>query len=269
MNYRLMQRLLGTTALYAPDQDDGADFDDAADGGADEGEGEGDDEFEDPDEGDEGDDGEDDGEDPPSGQQQQRQQSRGQTRIQRLNQEAKEARERADRVERENAELRQRQQQGPQRSQEEISAERQRRLDAMTPEARVTYLLDEQARNTQAQLNQIQFNTWDANDKASFSVRAAKTPALAGLEDEVEQRLQAERAQGRNYSREMIATFLLGEKALNRAPRQRAAGKRREQEGREQQGARPVSGRSDRPASGDRRMSEREARRKRLEGQQI
>jgi len=265
MNYRLM--LLGSTANRAPDNDQGAEFDDVDDGldEGDEGE-EGDGDIDDPDEDDDqgdADDGDADGQPAP------RQQTRGQTRFQRLTEERKAEKERADRLEREMADIRRTVSQGPQRSPEELRAERERRLAGMTAEQRLEFLINENAQATERRLNQVAFDTWDANDKAGFAAMAASSPALAAIKTEVEQRLTELRASGQNASRETVAKYLLGEKALNKVGRARTAGRKREQEGRDQHTARPVNGRGDGAPGNQRRTNEREARRKRLEGMSI
>lgn len=265
MNYRLM--LLGGTATRAPETDEGAQFDDVDDGldtgDNDEEDGE-DDEFDDPDDGDQDDAG--DGDDPP--QHQQRQPTRGENRVQRLSREAREAREEAARLRGENEAL-QRRPATPGQSPAEIAAERDRRLAGMTEAQRLEFLITETNQTTQNQINEIRFASWDSGDKAEFSAQCAGNPALKAIEKEVEQRLTEMRKSGQNAPRETVAKYLLGEKALAKAPRARNAGRRREQEGREQHQARPANGRGDVAPHGQRRTSDREARRKRLENMNI
>lgn len=270
MNYRLMQRLLGSTALYDPRDpqgDEGNDQDDGADGGFDEddegGEADEDDDLDEPDDqDDEPDDGDD--ADPP----QQRQASRKDRRIATFETRAKEATERAERLERELAQARQGPAQ-PQQTTEQIRAERDRRLAAMTPEQRLEFQIQETRQETQAQINEIRFASWDTGDKASFDAQCAANPALKAVSKEVEQRLAELRKGGQNASRDTVAKFLIGEKALAKAGRSKTQGQRREQEGRQRQEARPMNGRGDVARDGQRRMSEQAARRKRLEGMNI
>ena len=261
--------MLMTSAMrtvHAPETDEGADFDEGPDEGledGDEGEEAGEqDDFED---GDAGDEGGDEGE----GEPEPRQQSRGQTRIQRLAAEAKTERERAARLEGElEAERRQRTA-GSQVSPEEQQRRREAHLATLTEAGRLEYLQQEAEQRLTQRLNQIEFQTWDGNDKTAFQGMCARTPAFAALENEVEQELTRLRGTGQNASRETIAYYLLGKKAATKAPRARTAAQRREQEGRDRQGARPVNGRGDVPPNGNRRTSDREARRKRLEGMSI
>lgn len=266
MNYRLM--LLGSTANFAPEDDQGADPDDREDTGeGDEGEeqDEGDDEDDNLDPDDEQDDDADEGdEDPPA-----RQPTRAETRLQKLANEKKASDERAERAERERDEERRLRTQGPVKSREQLAAERTAHLATLTEAGRLEFLINEERHNREQGQARIEFNTYDANDKAAFSALCARNPAAAKLEKEVEKRLQEHRSQGNNATRESVLTYLLGEQAMARSGKAKSAGQRREAEGRERQTARPMNGRGDAAPSGQRRTSEAEARRKRLENMQI
>ena len=249
---------------FAPETDDGAEFEDL-DEGFDEGEDGEEDDEQDPDDAD-GEDGDGDGEDgdPPP-----RQPTRGEKRFQTLAAKTKAAEDRAAKLEADLAEERRQRNAGPQVSPEEQARRRDAHLATLTEAGRLEFLINENRQQTAAELNQIKFASWDASDKSTFQGMCARTPAFAALETEVEQELTRLRGTGQNASRETIAYYLLGKKAASKAPRARAAGQRREQEGRTRQEGRPVNGRGDVPPNGSRRTSDREARRKRLEGQLI
>lgn len=239
------------------------DFDDAADEF---------DEFdEDQDEDDQGDEDQDTGdvddrEDEQEGEQQ-RQPTRGENRVARLARETAEARAEAAAARREADELRQ-QRQTAQPS--ETQAQRQERLAAMTEGQRLEYLLNESNANTQAQLAQIKFESWDTGDRSEFKALCAANPAVAKLADKVEDALRQMRSTGQNASRETVAKYLLGEMALSRAPRAAAKGARTAAAGRERQQGRPGAGRSDTAApSGRKGGDERAQRRARLENVEI
>lgn len=249
---------------FAPETGDGAEFEDP-DEGFDEGEEGSEDDELDPDDagGDDGAGDEEDG-DPPL-----RQQSRGEKRFQTLAAEKKAAEDRAAKLEADLAEERRQRNAGAQVSPEEQARRRDAHLATLTEAGRLEYLQREGEQRLTQRLNQIEFQSWDGTDKAAFQGMCARNPAVAALETEVEQRLTELRASGQNASRETVAKYLLGEKALAKAGRAKTAGRKRELEGRERQGARPVNGRGDVPPNGNRRTSDREARRKRLEGQSI
>jgi hypothetical protein len=156
--------------------------------------------------------------------------------------------------------------QGPTKTPEQVARERDAHLATLTEAGRLEFLLNEERHERRAGQARIEFQTWDANDKAAFSAICARNPAAAALEKEVEKRLQEHRTTGQNATREAVLTFLLGEKALAKSGRARTAGQRREAEGRERQTARPLNGRGDVAPSGQRKLSEAAARKKRLDG---
>jgi len=96
---------------------------------------------------------------------------------------------------------------------EQENAERERIMN-MTPEERILYAAEQQERR----LNEIAANAErriaDANDRAAYAAMKATNPIAAKYADEVEKRIQDARAQGYNYSRELMLTFIAGEKAL-------------------------------------------------------
>lgn len=193
--------------------------------------------------------------------------TRGGNRIAALAERTRLAEERAAAVERELAGLRQREQQ---QSQHQTQQQREARLAEMSESERLEFLLAESNQRTQLQLNEIRFNSWDQSDKAEFQALRATKPALASVTDaEIEQALATMRANGTNAPRSSVATFLIGQKAIDRVPKAKAAGQRAAAAGRERQTVRPTSGRGDVTAGSGRRVSEAAARRARLEDVEI
>lgn len=146
------------------------------------------------------------------------------------------------------------------RPQGETQAQRQARLDEMEPWDRQAYLQNER-------LNRLEFDGTDRLDRLDFKATCRDDPVAAKLEQEVESRLSAMRANGFNSTRDAIYTFMLGERA--KANKGRATGKaqRTAAANRDRQQARPGNARGDTAPSGARRNADTpEGRRKRLEG---
>lgn len=266
-----LRDLLGSTALRAPEDDRGftqnedvdhgegldAEVDDEIDEdeglGAGEGEGGAD-------RGEEADDGV--GDDEARQRQNVRQPSRAERRVQSAVREAKEAKEEAGRIRQELADIRAGQDQNRQR---ESQADRAQRLALMEPEERTDFLLSEQRQQQSGEIARLRFEMADRDDRADFRADCANNPVLAKYKDKVEEVLATERRAGRQGpSRAIIAKYLIGEEAINKATR--ASGKQRAAAGRtvERQTARPGAGRSD-SGRGDRApKDDRAARAERL-----
>lgn len=264
---RYLLRAFHERAFLAPPNDDGFDPDDDAGDGDDDGDDRDDDDGEDGFDGDDPDD--DDGEEGDDPEPEPRRQSRGENRVAKATREAKEARERAEALEARLADLERQRNAPPARDPAADAAARERHLASLTPDQKVEFLLEENRRTTQHTLQQTQFQVWDMGDKAAFQSLAATHPALKGMEAEVEAELAKLRASGGNAPRENVAKFLLGQKALTRAPKARKQGERRAAEGRERNNARPANGRSDAPADRSRGGNGLSALEKRLEGKLI
>ena len=192
----------------------------------------------------------------------QRPRSRAQTRVETALREAREARERAERLERQLNEL-----STGNRSAEEARQEAER-VAAMDPYERSQYEANRRFQNVEQTLAQIRFESADANDKAEFAAKAARTPALAAITDEVEKALRELRAKGQTAPRETIATFLIGQRALTRASGARTRAAKAGAERIARNTARPTGARSDVRAEGP-RGDTRQARSKRLENLSI
>lgn len=120
------------------------------------------------------------------------------------------------------------------------------------------------ARQAQAQVRAVQQQTWDLQDRTSFQALAATNPKVyAHYKDRVEEEVQKARAKGQFPPREVVLQVLLGKDML--AGKVRAAEKKKPTTGAAPRRA-PAS---DVPASGRGRLSESDARAKRLENIRI
>lgn len=182
--------------------------------------------------------------------------TRGQRRFQALSEEVKAARAEAAAARQEAEQLRQT------RQSQDLARQEEERLALMSPEERIEYRVNQR-------LARVELNSWSASDAVTFEGLANRNPAVAALKDEVEAMFQQRLAAGAPVDRTTIATFLIGQKALAKAPRARAAGKRAEQAGRERNAVRPSSGRGDLAPASRRGGNEAEARRRRLENMEI
>lgn len=225
------------------DGEDGDDLDDDADG--------------------EGDEGGDEGDDPPA-----RQPSRGDKRVATVLARERAEKTRADAAEAELTRLRAAAA-GPQETPQQAAARRDAHLATLTEAGRLEFLQREGEHRLTQRLNQIEFASFDATDKATFQGLCARNPAVAALEADVEKTLIDMRAGGTNAPRETVVKYLLGERALAKTGRAKAAGRKREAEGRDLQRARPPNGRGDVAPSDRRGGNEAAQRRKRLEGMNI
>lgn len=138
-------------------------------------------------------------------------------------------------------------------------------LANMDPFERREYEANKRFQSMEQNLARIEFRSVDANDKADFAAKAARTPALAAIADDVEKALGELRAKGQTAPRETIATYLLGQRALQRAAGARTRASKAGAERIARQTARPTGARSDVRAEAP-RGDNRSARAKRLEG---
>ena len=180
---------------------------------------------------------------------------------------AREAAAEAAALRKEMAELRQQRQQA--HPQEESLEQEQAKLALMSVEERVDYKLAKAEKINQRQMAMVQFQTAEAADKASYEAKAAYEPRYKKYAADVEKLLSSERAAGKNWPRETILKFVLGERVLNAKPmvdKQRKDAQRRVSS----QRTSPEAGRSDRAAQRGRgngsTLSELE---RRLEGVEI
>jgi hypothetical protein len=195
----------------------------------------------------------------------QRRPTRGEARFQTLSRRAQEANERASRVEAEARDLRERLARLEQPRQQQPQGKSPEELALMTPDELINYRLGEATKGFEQKLGAIQWATYESGDKAAWQARVARDPVAARLSEKVEQRLTQLRAQGQNVDRERLYTYLVGEEVLAKGAtakaKQGAAGQQRIQRQQTRAGSQQ---RSD-TQSNRGRMSEQEAREKRLE----
>jgi hypothetical protein len=193
-----------------------------------------------------------------------RQVSRGENRFQRLSNE--------------NAELR-RQQQETHRQLEEMRRENQRReapaqereptreeMALWTPEQRMDYRLERSERNFSRMMQQTQHQAADLADKTAFDAMCQTNPRYRKYAGEVEQRLATLRSQGQTAPRDAILRYVIGEKVLasNGSPQRQRQRQQGAERVRRQQGS-AAAPRSDAGTGGRQKLSDAEARAKRLE----
>jgi hypothetical protein len=271
----LKRLLLATSswsqALHSPEDDNGGDFEDQEEGSDGVEDDEGQDDAGDGDEGEEqtdlvedDDDGEDEGQENRS-REVSAKTSRKEGRLAVIAREAKEAKAEAAAAKRELEALRQNQNRPP----PETAEQRAQRLANMDPDQRTEYLLNEQGRKFQDQLNQIQFQSQDSADRTAFEGMCARNTVAARYKDEVESELQRLRQLGFNSPRETVLKYVIGEKALAGASKAKAKQERTAATNRTRQQARPSSSTSDVPAGNRRGGSEKEQRARRLENMSI
>lgn len=128
--------------------------------------------------------------------------------------EARAAREDAAKVRRELEEFRAVQQQ--QQRQVDPEMERQR-LALMDPEQRMEYTLAKAQDENRRQIQRLEFNAWDSNDKANFRVLAATNQTAQRLSDKVEAELTNLRARGQNVEREILFKYMLGDEIFSKS----------------------------------------------------
>ena len=218
---------------YAPENDEGSEVEDIEDDILDDETEDAEDEIEDDEP-----DGEDDVDEPPEP----RKQTRGENRVAAATRTAAEAKRRADALEAELAEIKRNQNTT---SASEMKRQRDEYVATLTGDQKSEFLIREGQQNTERQLQQIRFETYDANDKAEFKDLMAEKPALRAVAAKVEEELQRIRAGGGNVSRAIVAKYVLGDMALNKTTRANNAGAKRAQAGRERSVTRPSSGRGD------------------------
>lgn len=154
---------------------------------------------------------------------------RAESRIQRLRQEAQEARTReAEANKRLEAALSQnRQMPQPQ----ETAEMEQARLALMTPEERVDYKLAKAEQRNLQNTQNMQFQMQETADVAYFRGLVASDPVAAKYKDKVEAKLAEIRSKGQNVNREALLDLLVGQdiraKRAAAAPKQKAEADRR------------------------------------------
>jgi hypothetical protein len=171
------------------------------------------------------------------GDQASRQPSRGERRFQAQQAENKRLAEENARVTRELHDLRAR---VPQAPLEDPRAE-QERLALMQPDERANYLVDKALREHDRKTQQLAVQLWDQGDKATFDAKCINDKLRAKLAPEIERRFNEARSRGQTVSRDILFTYLVGERALAG----RGSVKEPARERQRRQAASPANGRGD------------------------
>jgi hypothetical protein len=189
--------------------------------------------------------------------------SRAQARIEELDRRtrefervAQEAATRAEAAERRLAEL-----SGPSRA--DAERREQERLAAMDPWDRAQYLARQSEQRTTSELGSLRAQIADSTDRSEFAAACAGNPSLAKVKDQVEAELTKLRATGQTVPRQTLATYLIGQSVLEKAPKARERAAKRARGNLDRERARPAGGASDTPRGRD--GDDRTARDKRLE----
>ena len=172
-----------------------------------------------------------------------KQPSRAARRIQETTRLAREANEKAARLERELQELRAERA----KPQGETPEQEAARLSLMTAEERMDFKLEKASKENQRQMNLLRFQSADKADKAAYDAKGAYDPRFKKYAPDVERLLLEERKAGRDFPRETILKFVLGDRVMQSKKdiaAQKKAGERKVQ----QQSARAGNSGSDRAA---------------------
>lgn len=156
----------------------------------------------------------------------------------------KEAAERADRAEARLAEI-ERERTG-QRTAEEQRLEAAR-LELMSPEEKTAYEVGKVRQETRNEIGALRFQMWDSADRTSFDGLCARSPAFESVRDDVERQAEQMRKAGQAVpERKVLATYFIGQRAIERATKGGAAKqKKRGAENVQRQQGKPSGGRSD------------------------
>jgi hypothetical protein len=188
--------------------------------------------------------------------------SRGEARFQKLANEAREAREHSARVEREFNEFK------AEQSRRAATVEKKEptadEMALWSTEQVIDYKLQKATGAFTQNLQQLQWNTQEANDKAAFERQQLSDSRAKKYAGEVETRLADLRKQGQNVSREALLKYIVGEKVMAGVSKATAKQKKDGEAQIRRQKTAPLGGASD-VRGGRTQESEAEARRKRLE----
>jgi len=188
--------------------------------------------------------------------------SRGEARFQKLANEAREAREHSSRIEREFNEFKA--EQSRQRATVEKKEPTDDEMALWSTQQIIDYKLQKATGVFTQNLQQLQWNTQESNDKAAFERLQLSDPRAKKYAAEVETRLAGIRKQGQNVDREALLKFIIGEKVFQGGGKAAAKQKKEGAEQIRRQRSNPPGGQSD-VRGGRTQESEAEARRKRLE----
>lgn len=187
-------------------------------------------------------------------------QSRAERRIQALTERNRQQAEENARVTRELAEARR----AP-AAPVETPAQRAERWALLSPEDRAEERVTTALAAHEQKNNALTAQLMDQSDQNSFEAKTATNPLLKKLAPEVERRLADLRSRGQNLPRAVVATYLIGERALAQQGKAKPAVAARQR----QQASRPVNGRGDTVPDRRNRGDSVAAMEKRLENQSI
>lgn len=180
---------------------------------------------------------------------------RREKRIQALRREAQEAREREALLQRELEAERARNRQPAQPTEESDEAFNAKLALIDDPERRIMARMERSEKRHQREMLLTRMQAADAADRASFQAKAAFDPRYKKFADRVEQVLADERRQGRDFPRETVLKFVLGEAVINskgKSKQQSEAAERvRRQSARADSGRSDVSGQRQRQGQGN------------------
>ena len=165
--------------------------------------------------------------------------SRAERRIRALDERYKQVAEENARITRQLDELRRNPPQPQQPA--ETAIDRANRLALLSPEDRLREEMREALDANERKNQNLTAQLLDQSDQASFSAQAAVNPLAKKLASEVERRLADLRARGQNLPRNVVFTYLIGERVLAQQGKKspKAAANRQRQQ------ARPANTRGD------------------------
>lgn len=105
---------------------------------------------------------------------------------------------------------------------------REEKLALMEPSERKEFIQGEKIEQMQSQVLLTQLKTEDMIDRQGYQTEARNNPVYAKHAGEVENRLRAERQQGRNWFRSQILAQIVGEAALQAKPNKKEKEQARE-----------------------------------------
>lgn len=121
------------------------------------------------------------------------------------------------------------------------------RVALMAPEERTAYEVGKVRQETQRELGAIKYQMWDSADRTSFDGLCARNPAFESVREDVERQAEQMRRAGQAVpERKVLATYFIGQRAIERA--QKGGKTRQAAKGREnvqRQTGKPTGGRSD------------------------
>lgn len=191
-----------------------------------------------------------------------REPSRADRRIQALAEERRAEKERADRLERELQEFRQNQQRLQSQQQEKVPTAEE--MSMWSDDQKNEYRQQQSEKKFNTQMQQLAYATFESNDRLSFSQICQNNPVAARYRDDVEALVADRRRNGETVPREVALKFIIGDKIMRKGPQSVKKQKQESEERVRKQTTRPSNPSSDRGSQRG-RLTEAQAREKRLE----